>query len=66
MYTQQNVPHSMLQALMENNSNLVLKILRDQATFHLREKVNMYNVRICGNQNSYATLDSFQKLVCFV
>lgn len=60
---------SNLQALMENYTDLMSKIIfSDEATFHLSGEVNRYNVRIWGTQNPHATLGlnvTPQKLMCF-
>jgi len=43
---------------MENDDDLLAKIIfSDEATFHLSEKVNRYNVRIWGSENLHATLE---------
>ena len=46
-----------LQELMENDDLLARIIFSDEATFHLRGKVNGYNVRIRGSENPHATLE---------
>jgi len=47
-----------LQALMENDDDLLAKIIfSDKTTFHLSGKVNRYNVRIWGRENPHATLE---------
>ena len=47
-----------LQALIEKDDNLLANIIfSEEATFHLSEKVNRYNVRIWGSENQHATLE---------
>ena len=43
---------------MENDDDLLAEIIfSDEATSHLRGKVNRYNVRIWGSENLHANLE---------